>query len=355
MTAANVNPPVRFSFVPPVDEHDVRSLRRPMLVHLNADTTWLLLLPRRDGDGGKRKFYRILIDPWLAGAQAEISGWISEQEHKIKSCVESIDGLVDAIRTFEGMGKEDVEDAEGPIDAVIVSHEFTDHCHQETLMQVSSNVPVFAAGKPAVDMVRSWKHFTTVVEAPTGADGEGVQMFDGVKVQRIESTGDAPPTFHCAVIISCSFDGDEGKLECIVYTPHGIFPAALEALSTAPSSTATASTATGSSNEGVDGCQWRYGRPLALIHGLHDIRLGFAPYGGLSVRLNLGGPNAAACMRACRGVGYWIGTHDERKIERGAVSYMTWRHGYTVHEVQDADGEMRERYVEVGNGEGVVL
>ncbi|KAK6335662.1 hypothetical protein TWF696_002429 [Orbilia brochopaga] len=325
---------VHFSFVPPVDEHDVRKMRRPMLVHLNADTTWLLLLPRpKPTDGNSKEgFYRILIDPWFVGPQQEIAGWVSTQEHAIESCVKDIGDLLSAIRTFDG-------DEGNGIDAVIVSHEFTDHCHRETLMQVSSAVPVFAAGKNAAEMVRSWKHFTTVVEVSTGE--EGVEMFEGVRVRRVESAGDAPPTFHCAVVVSFDIDADAdsesgSEEECIVYTPHGVFPAALEALTTT----------TG---------EYKYGRPLALVHGLHDIRLGVAPYGGLSVRLNLGGGNGAGCMRACRWVKYWVGTHDERKIERGAVSYMMWRRGYTVDEVAEADAEMRGRYVEVGNGEGVVL
>lgn len=37
------------------------------------------------------------------------------------------------------------ETGKSMIDAVIVSHEFTDHCHRETLLEVDRDVPVFAS------------------------------------------------------------------------------------------------------------------------------------------------------------------------------------------------------------------
>lgn len=42
---------------------------------------------------------------------------------------------------------EDMEEQDGLetfIDAVAISHEFTDHCHQQTLMDISPDVPVLA-------------------------------------------------------------------------------------------------------------------------------------------------------------------------------------------------------------------
>lgn len=49
------------------------------------------------------------------------------------------------------------------INAVIVSHEFTDHMHQETLLQISRTVPVFATEKAAT-AIRSRDHFDFVGE-----------------------------------------------------------------------------------------------------------------------------------------------------------------------------------------------
>jgi hypothetical protein len=43
------------------------SSRRPILTHLNADTTWLLSLPYPEGSQRpkNRQRFNILIDPWL--------------------------------------------------------------------------------------------------------------------------------------------------------------------------------------------------------------------------------------------------------------------------------------------------
>jgi hypothetical protein len=43
------------------------SNRRPILTHLNADTTWLLSLPYPEGSDPpeNRQRFNIVIDPWL--------------------------------------------------------------------------------------------------------------------------------------------------------------------------------------------------------------------------------------------------------------------------------------------------
>lgn len=51
------------------------STGRPLLHHLNADTTWLLQLPRPQTavKKGGRYYYNILIDPWLSGGQSDVA------------------------------------------------------------------------------------------------------------------------------------------------------------------------------------------------------------------------------------------------------------------------------------------
>ncbi len=52
---------------------------RPLLVHLNADTSWLIQLPlpasQRVTD---RARFNILIDPWLRGPQSDVASWFSD-------------------------------------------------------------------------------------------------------------------------------------------------------------------------------------------------------------------------------------------------------------------------------------
>jgi hypothetical protein len=127
--------------------------RRPILHHLNADTSWLLQIPRPASavKHGSRIFYNILIDPWLQGPQSDVARWFSQQWHAIESAVQSIAEVEEMARQIEILagglrvqkGRKGL-DNESCIDAVAISHEFTDHCHRDTLVEIHPNVPVFA-------------------------------------------------------------------------------------------------------------------------------------------------------------------------------------------------------------------
>lgn len=135
----------------------VRALatRRPLLHHLNADTSWLLQIPRPASaiKHGSRVYYNILIDPWFVGGQSDVARWFSQQFHAIESAVKSVAEVEELARQIEILAgglrlgrKENRKGAEKQtfIDAVAISHEFTDHCHKETLLEVHPDVPVFA-------------------------------------------------------------------------------------------------------------------------------------------------------------------------------------------------------------------
>lgn len=128
--------------------------RRPLLHHLNADTSWLLQIPRPANavKHGSRVYYNILIDPWFVGGQSDVAKWFSQQWHATPSAVQSIAEVDEMVRQVEmlagGMRRSSRRrtgaDDETLIDAVAISHEFTDHCHKETLLEVHRDVPVFA-------------------------------------------------------------------------------------------------------------------------------------------------------------------------------------------------------------------
>ena len=127
--------------------------RRPILHHLNADTSWLLQIPRPASavKHGSRIYYNILIDPWLQGGQSDVARWFSQQWHATESAVQTIAEVDEVARQIEIMAGGlrvrkggDVSGEETYIDAVAISHEFTDHCHKETLLEVHPDVPVFA-------------------------------------------------------------------------------------------------------------------------------------------------------------------------------------------------------------------
>ncbi len=73
------------------------------LRHLNADTSWLILFEN----------FTILLDPWLFGSQSEFCRYFSTQEHAVRPSIQNIN-----------------RDLDMQIDAIIISHEFTDHCPQ---------------------------------------------------------------------------------------------------------------------------------------------------------------------------------------------------------------------------------
>jgi hypothetical protein len=84
-----------------------------------------------------------------------VAKWFSQQWHSIESAVGSIaevDELALQIEILAGglrMGRKSLRlkgrtEIETFIDAVAISHEFTDHCHKDTLLEVHRDVPVFA-------------------------------------------------------------------------------------------------------------------------------------------------------------------------------------------------------------------
>ncbi len=135
------------------------SERQPLVHKLNADTSYLLQLPRPASASKRtgRNYYNVLIDPWLSGAQAIGASWFAQQWHAVDSAVKSIGEVEELAREIEILagglrlghgrpwnGTEDASEIRTFLDAVVVSHEFTDHCHKETLLQVDPDVPILA-------------------------------------------------------------------------------------------------------------------------------------------------------------------------------------------------------------------
>lgn len=135
------------------------STQRPVLTHLNADTTWLLQLPYpKDAlPASGRTHFNILIDPWLQGPQSDIASWFSKQWHAVDSSVRTIAELEARLREIQEITqvyavsqmKSRKRSSHGVstrsyIDVLVISHEFTDHCHKETLQEIKREVPVFA-------------------------------------------------------------------------------------------------------------------------------------------------------------------------------------------------------------------
>lgn len=346
---------------------------RPVIAHLNADTTWLLQLPvpgsaaasakprsKAKSKAPERSRFNILIDPWLQGPQSDVASWFSTQWHVVAPTVQNMQELDKVLAKLEEEDDDHVSNESGVsgtsyIDCVVVSHEFSDHCHQATLLELPKSVPVVATEK-AAGLIRSWDHFDTVITTP----GFSVSTPEWQEVL-VDHTGALPPWlgigrvitegnalyYHSAVILA--FDPEyspnqratrskdnapQRQPEAVIYSPHGIKGPDLECLKAA----------------GI--------KTLALLHGLHDVRI------WMTAQLNLGALNGIQAVRAS-GAKYWIATHDEAKRGGGFISWLLQRTTYSLRDVVEADkakiaedaGEDSTNYefLELGSGDGLVL
>lgn len=332
----------------------LRSARRhrPLLAHLNGDTTWLLQLPRPGHDGRRRTHLNILVDPWLRGPQSDVAGWFSTQWHLVPPSFDTVADLDHALRDVETSAllqlspgsPDDGPDAPSTyIDAVVVSHEFTDHCHQATLLEVSPHTPVFAP-QIAADLIRSWGHFDRVFTAPAlqaGDDWSSAGLAavdplpDWVAVGRLVAP-DNSLYYHSAMVIAFRLDDDvDRSREAVLYAPHGV------------------------QSRDLDGIASSGLRPLALLHGLHDVRIWMAK------QLNLGALNGIEAV-AATGARYWVATHDEDKKGAGLIAPFLRRTRYSLKQAVDhQEQRLREdsghgklpdyRFSELGSGAGLCL
>lgn len=353
----------------------LQSTSRPILVHLNADTTWLLQLPYPSSatpPPGRTRF-NILLDPWLLGPQSDVASWFSTQWHVVAPSVETIAELNKALQDIEGRSttinvangqnrpsgldscplaqpgtRLEPEGIPGPgpghgqgsesfIDVVVISHEFTDHCHRATLEELPPSTPVFAADV-AADLIRSWAHFDQVITTP--ALGPGVEwsrltvgpLPDWLAIGRAITPGNAL-YYHAATLVA--FDLGAGKgCEAVIYSPHGIQSEDLAEIK----------------SSGI--------QTLALLHGLHDVRI------WMTKQLNLGALNGIKAVSAC-GAKYWIATHDEIKRGGGFIAPLLQRNIHTckdaiIHEEAllkqlTSKPLPSDRFLELGSGDGLVL
>ena len=346
--------------------HDVESAlstRRPILHHLNADTTWFLQIPRPKSvvEDRERFYYNILIDPWLSGGQSDVASWFSQQFHATKSAVQSIAEVEELAREVEilatglrlGAGRktnaENGAQLETFIDAVAVSHEFTDHCHKDTLLEIHPSVPVFAI-KEAAKLIEGWRHFQTIITLDTfGADGNRdwkrtsvPPLPEWIGISRLLQKEDVL-NYHAALMITFNLNerpaskrpkssssrkhretpsldssANDEAAEAVIYTPHGMYSGDLNLITDAEPPIQT----------------------LAFLHGLHNVRVGTAS-GRTALQSNLGAHNGLKAQRLLHAK-YWIGTHDEIKTGGGLVSWFLQREVISVNDALDAERRTRE-------------
>jgi len=277
------------------------------LKHLNADTSWLIIFNQ----------FKILVDPWLFGSQTDFFSFFSTQEHSIPPSIQNIS--VD-------LGIE--------IDAIIISHEFTDHCHEQTLRSLSRTIPVFATIN-AAKRIRQWHYFQHVYDIPLLDDrpenftlkmlsGQQLQlnMANGISLGYIPEKGFlALPSLHGATCIFFLVNNKEWH--SLLYIPHGCKQSSI--------------------------CEWLDKQSnvnvSVLLQGFNRVENPIW-LGGL---LNYGCSEAAKLAVAIKARN-WISTHDENKKASGLVSKFLKRDHSTI-----ADAQLQlDKYIHLNNDQCII-
>ena len=299
------------------------------------------------------------------GGQSDVAYWFSQQWHAVVSSVQTMAELDDLLREIEVMAqldgsfsKErdhdylDQSSRRSYIDAVIISHEFTDHCNKHTLLELGPDTPVFAT-KSAANLIRSWRHFRLVQEIPPFCAAQSDwrktsldPLPKWVGISRMVTRSDAL-YYHSAILVTFDLYSTDIKrpsdgldvAEAIIYTPHGIHANDLSHLPLATPAIKT----------------------LALLHGLHDIKISVK-------QLNLGAHNGLQAQRICQAK-YWVSTHDEIKKGSGLIMPFLYRRILTLREAIEEERRVKGRipdeselsdvravaFVELSNGESLLL
>ena len=289
----------------------------------------------------------------------------SKQWHSVDSSVQTVAELNNLLGELEGMMHShksdaanrkvysDYKNSSNPyIDVVVISHEFSDHCHRDTLLELDPKTPIFASRR-AAKLIKSWNHFHHVYETPSFSVEESdwrktslQPLPNWLGISRIETQSDAL-YYHSAILIAFNSSSPaltgpsrlSSSTEAIIYAPHGIYAPDLRHL---PSAVPPV-------------------RTLALLHGLHDIKISVK-------QLNLGAHNGLQAQRICE-ARYWVSTHDEIKKGAGLITPFLYRKVLTLREAIEEErsktGEIQDEssladvrevtFAELKNGESLLL
>ena len=309
----------------------VSQARRPILTHLNADSSWLMSFPcppsgTDDAESTGKAYFHLLVDAWLTDRHIDAASWISTEYRVVPCAVSTIAEVEELIAVMEDAaapaadGQHENGTTKRPsIDAVLVSHTATDHMNKETLLQVDPSVPVITVSGPEkpAPKIKSWKHFENVTVMPDftseiGNDWRRAStspLPPWLAVFRLPSK-EKSPALHFAIAIAFSSKASSpptAEAEAVIYSPHGLGPEDMEPLTAAKTPITT----------------------LALLHGLHER---FYP-----VAAALGAHNGIR-MQKETGAKYWVRTHDEEVKNAGIMSYFMKRNKFTFEDALSNQG-----------------
>lgn len=120
----------------------------------------------------RKRFYHVVVDPWLKGPATMVSPWLVFIERTEPAAVSDADGVEALVReieelaaTAQGQGFEENSDAQPQqplVDAIFIKVHLLDHLHPPTLGTFDKRIPVFATAE-AAPIIRGWGHFENVI------------------------------------------------------------------------------------------------------------------------------------------------------------------------------------------------
>jgi len=129
------------------------------LARVNRDTSFIITINKK----------RYLVDPWLIGNEVDCC-----------TCFHTAE-LVEPAISIENLGH---------IDAIIISHEFSDHLHEETLLLLDDKIPILAT-KSGIKRLKKNRLLSkrNITEIPSSNKSLHLIVFDNIKIGLISASG----------------------------------------------------------------------------------------------------------------------------------------------------------------------
>jgi len=145
---------------------------------LNLDSSWHI-------EYGRSRF---VVDPWLIGSEIDGFKWLNEQWH-IKEPVK-----VSELPNFEFL---------------LISQNYEDHCHLDTLKKISDEKPIIATDKAYKKLKRNFPNRKVI-----HLEENKVVNFQGLSFISFKPDKILDPIYYAVIIIN-------KNKEAIFYAPHG--------------------------------------------------------------------------------------------------------------------------------------
>lgn len=149
---------------------------------LNFDSSWWIQWENTS----------FIIDPWLIGSEIDGFAWLNEQWHSTPPI--DISQLPD-------------------YQFVMISQSYEDHCHLETLRQLSPEKPIVASPKAFKKIKKAFKNRDNIFAIPNFSNSQRLD-FEGVNFYYFHPGKLLDPIYYAILMVNSQKEG-------VFYTPHG--------------------------------------------------------------------------------------------------------------------------------------